>query len=196
MRRVVLAATNVAAVLVMASCAPITYYTEEFSSVMVASDHRKFVVLGRQHHYVFDMPSILDKSLNANLRQHLSCSFLGDFHVGEGGNTFGYFRLQLSSDATKADKKEALAMGYQATEAGLVYFSSIVVGKRYSPNRSNDGAAQTLLNQSYRVSVVDSQQANDQMKTLSPVILISGGGFALTNPATLLIAVPVVDLKP
>ncbi len=179
---------------IVASCATTTHYTEQFSSVMVSSDHRKFVVLGEKYHYIFDMPRILDQSLSSEFRHHLSCEFIREFSVSERGKTFGYFRLQLTDDATQEEIKEAKGLGYQVTKDGLVYFSETATGKRYRPKAPVE-AAQTKLNQPYRVLVADSQAASDALIMLSPIFVTAGGVVVLANPEILLLAVPMAGLK-
>lgn len=195
MCRVVTLIIGMVTVIMLASCATTRYYDETFSSVMVASDHSKVVVLGQQYHYVFDMPQILDQSLKAGFRKNLRGAVIREFHVSGGGNTLGYFRLQLSPDATQADISEAHAMGYQTTKDGLIYYTLLVTGKRYAATTPADNH-QTTLNQTYHVRIADSQLASAQMAALSPVIVLGGGLFAIANPAVLLFALPVTGLKP
>jgi hypothetical protein len=182
-------------VCMLSACASTKYYNEQFSSLMVASDRSKVVVLGQQYHYVFDMPSMLDKSLSAGFRKQLSGAVIRDFTISQGGKTLGYFRLQLSKAATEADINEARALGYQTTKEGLIYSTLLVSGTRYKATPLGEDAP-TLLNETYHVRIADSQGAGDQMKVLSPIIVLGGGVLAIANPAVLLFALPVTGLKP
>ena len=66
-----------------------------------------------------------------------------------------------------------------------------------SAARSNAAApAHTTLRQTYRVEVMDSEAAQLTGQLFSPFIIAAGAGAAVAAPATLLIAVPVVGLKP
>jgi hypothetical protein len=179
----------------LSACASTKYYDEQFSSLMVASDRSKVVVLGQQYHYVFDMPSMLDKSLSAGFRKQLSGAVISGFTIGKGGKTLGYFRLQLSKAATEADINEARALGYQTAKSGSIYSTLFVSGTRYKATPLGEDAP-TLLNETYHVRIADSQGAGYQMNALSPIIVLGGGAFAIANPAMLLFTLPVIGLRP
>ena len=198
MRSVVTLLIGIVTTLMLASCASTKYYDETFTSLMVASDRSKVVVLGKHYHYIFDMPEILDKSMRAGFRKNLSGYVIRDFYVSGGGKTWGHFRLQLNKNATEDDIKEAHALGYATTKDGLIYYTIEVSGKRYAANTmdSMDGNASAMLNERYHVRIVDSQAQSDQMSAMSPVIVLGGGLFAIANPAVLLMTLPMTGLKP
>ncbi|MNX79286.1 hypothetical protein D3C86_1109110 [compost metagenome] len=208
MRRILTTLLLSALAAILAGCAPARTYTEEFSSLMVSSDSRTFAVLGPQYHYLFDMPPAMAQSLASDFRSRLTAEIIREFHVGAGGSTWGFVRLQLTGDATDRDRKAAHALGYQTTAEGLVYFTNHLKGKRYlartgtpaAPPAQQAGQApqvsQTALDKPYRVTVVDSQGSADAMKVLSPVYMLAGTGLVVANPAVILFALPVAGLKP
>ncbi|MGV2862575.1 hypothetical protein [Achromobacter sp. AGC39] len=110
--------------------------------------------------------------------------------------------MQLTAVATPRDREQALAMHFGTTEEGLIYFTHHLKGKRYVARPGTPGAAQagaatsTALDQTYRVTVQDSQASADAMRLLSPVAFVAGTGFVLANPAVVLLALPVAGLEP
>ncbi|KNY09581.1 hypothetical protein AKG08_14110 [Achromobacter piechaudii] len=188
--------------LLAAGCASTRTYTEDVSTLMVSSDSKTFAVLGPRYHYLFDMPAPMAQALSSDFRSRLTAVVLRDFNVGADGYTWGLVRLQLSPDATARDRAQALAMHFQTTKDGLVYYTHHLKGKRYvarpgTPSAAQAGAAtSTTLDQTYRVTVQDSQASADAMKLLSPVAFVAGTGFVVANPAVVLFALPVAGLEP
>ena len=191
-----------AMVMAMAGCASTKPYTEEVSALMVSSDSKTFAVLGPKYHYLFQMPPSMAQSLTSDFRTRLTAVILREFHVGAGGYTWGYVRLQLADNATDRDRQQAYAMHYQTTKEGLVYYTYHLEGKRYVAQPGTPSAAQagesrqTVLDKPYRVTVMDSQGSAEAMKLLSPVTFLAGTGFVVANPAVVLFALPMAGLKP
>lgn len=182
--------------LLLASCAslnaPTKHYTEEFSSIMVASDNSKIVILGKNYHYLFDMPNMLKKSLDSNIRQRVSAAFPDEFRIGVDGRTTGWFRLQLGDDASQTDKEEALKLGYQTAKNGLIYYTCLVTGKRYSIGETTASGSQTPLNRPYSISVADSQEKEDAMKNMTPIFIAGSVAFIAANPGVILLSLPMM----
>ncbi|NMK46817.1 hypothetical protein [Achromobacter sp. Bel] len=202
MRRILTTLLLSALVLMAAGCASTKVYTEDVSTLMVSSDSKTFAVLGPRYHYLFDMPSAMSQAMASGFRTRLTAVVLRDFHVGADGFTWGFVRLQLTGDASPRDRQEALAMHFQTTKEGLVYYTHHIKGKRYLARPGTPSAAQAAgaisasLDQSYRVTVQDSQGSADMMKLLSPVTFLAGTGFVVANPAVVLFALPVAGLEP
>ncbi len=202
MRRLVTALLLSALALMVAGCASTKVYTEDVSTLMVSSDGKTFAVLGPRYHYLFDMPPAMAQSMASGFRTRLTAVVLRDFHVGADGLTWGLVRLQLMDNASPSDRKEALAMHFNTTKDGLVYYTHHLKGKRYLARPDTPTAAQaagvaaTSLDQSYRVTVQDSQGSADMMKLLSPVTFLAGTGFVIANPGVVLFALPVAGLEP
>ncbi|MNV17752.1 hypothetical protein D3C71_1085490 [compost metagenome] len=202
MRRILTTLLLSALALLAAGCASTKAYTEDVSTLMVSSDSKTFAVLGPRYHYLFDMPSAMSQAMASGFRTRLTAVVLRDFHVGADGFTWGFVRLQLTGDASPQDRQEALAMHFQTTKEGLVYYTHHLKGKRYLARPGTPSAAQaagaisTSLDQSYRVTVQDSQGSADMMKLLSPVTFLAGTGFVMANPAVVLFALPVAGLEP
>lgn len=202
MRRILTTLLLSALALLAAGCASTKAYTEDVSTLMVSSDSKTFAVLGPRYHYLFDMPSAMSQAIASGFRTRLTAVVLRDFHVGADGFTWGFVRLQLTGDASPRDRQEALAMHFQTTKEGLVYYTHHLKGKRYLARPGTPSAAQaagaisTSLDQSYRVTVQDSQGSADMMKLLSPVTFLAGTGFVMANPAVVLFALPVAGLEP
>ncbi|MFY0478407.1 hypothetical protein [Achromobacter marplatensis] len=203
MRRLLTTLLLSALAFVVAGCASTKVYTEDVSTLMVSSDGKTFAVLGPRYHYLFDMPPAMAQAMASGFRTRLTAVVLRDFHVGADGLAWGLVRLQLTDNASPSDRKEALAMHFNTTKGGLVYYTHHLKGKRYlarpdTPTMAQAaGVAPTPLDQSYRITVQDSQgSAADMMKLLSPVTFLAGTGFVIANPGVVLFALPVAGLKP
>jgi len=202
MQRVLTTLLLSALALLMAGCASTKTYTENVSTLMVSSDGKTFAVLGPQYHYLFDMPPAMAQAMQADFRTRLTAGIPRDFYVGADGFTWGYVRLQLMDNATPRDREQALAMHFQTTKEGMVYYTHHLKGKRYlarpgTPSVAQaGGATQTALDQSYRITVQDSQGSADMARALSPVMFLAGTGFVVANPAIVLFALPVAGLEP
>lgn len=180
----------------LTACAPTRYYTESFSELMVAADGSTFAVLGEQYHYLFDMPPLMEKSLQADFRPYLTAHILRDFNVVGSGKTVGYARLQLTDAATAQAKAQARQLGYGITAEGLIYATFFLTGTRYAATPATADAPRHGLDRQYHVRVADDQSSRDAMALFSPVVFLAGTGFVLANPATVLISLPVAGLKP
>lgn len=178
----------------ISACASTTKYDENFSSIMIASDHSKVVVLGEKYDYIFDTPKKLDESLNSDFKQHLYAKFTPEFHVTKGGKIWGFFSLVLNEQATEEEKTQAIKLGYNTSKDGLIFYGNEISGIRYTSNRKTDYGTKTNLNQSYRVHIIDSQSNDEQAQMASPIIVLTGGAIAIANPALLLTA--FIGLRP
>ena len=162
-RRRLLAAGMAAASLPLSGCfTPKLYkdswYYEQVSAFMITEDGKKLVVLGRDYHYIFDLPASLRPVLQSGYRKSLHTQFT-DFR-GNGSGVTGHYRILLPKNASADDQQAATADGFTAAQAGLVLDGDIG-GKRYSTEgfadkaKDKDNAAQAF-NHPYTVYVRES----------------------------------------
>jgi len=173
--------------LALSGCASTTVYEEQFSSIAVSNDQNKIIVLGSQYDYVFDMPGHLEKSLQSGFVNNLTCTINRVAFISRGGKTYGSVRLDLTSDATESEIREAKAMGY-SQEGELIFYWAEMHGMRVQSADMSDTKL-IELNKDFKFTVRDSELADTQLHMMSPVILIGGTAAAISMfPATALFA--------
>ncbi|WP_249744597.1 hypothetical protein [Burkholderia pyrrocinia] len=106
------------------------YYEETVDRFFVSEDGKKFVVLGKKYHYIFDMPEYLGAVLASSYRRSIKAS-LYDF-VAQGGKISGKFRLELRrTDMTDVDRDRALADGVTKDGRDDLKMKGALDGSRY-----------------------------------------------------------------
>ncbi|UTV53202.1 5-formyltetrahydrofolate cyclo-ligase [Burkholderia arboris] len=201
-RRTFLALPAVAASGMLAACSdvnigPITNrmmkdpeYRETLSAFLISADGKKLVVIGKQYHYIFDVPPALAVNLTAPYRPKLDTDF-DDFET-HGDKISGRYILQLSSeDAPPGSELRARALAdgfkderYKLTERGTIS------GKRYQPNDVTPSSIPQAFNHSYNVKVIERPSLLGQGAKLamSPVTIAADGAVGLLGLALFPIA--------
>ncbi|WP_230460924.1 hypothetical protein [Burkholderia ubonensis] len=97
-------------------------YDETLSAFLITQDGKKLVVLGKQYHYIFDMPPQLRAVMTAPYRQKLDTEFIG--FEAQGDTISGRYRMTLSrADAPPDSDARARTRGR-------------LQGRRPSPHRT------------------------------------------------------------
>jgi hypothetical protein len=143
---------------------------ERVSSVLISADEKKIVVMTRQYHYIFDVPSPLVQALKGTMHQYDQATF-SQFHVYNNGKTRGAVSIVVSN-APNEVLEAAVAAGFMRTSNGAV-FSTALYGDRYGAGDVQP-TKQYKLNQSYHIQVVSDGYSHIPSPVKSAV-----GGFAL-----------------
>ncbi|WP_063897652.1 hypothetical protein [Burkholderia ubonensis] len=116
-------------------------YDETLSAFLITQDGKKLVVLGKQYHYVFDMPPQLRAVMTAPYRQKLDTEFIG--FEAQGDTISGRYRMTLSradappdSDARAraprtASRTKAIASPNAARSAARATCRATSTARRY-----------------------------------------------------------------
>ncbi|WP_249193953.1 MULTISPECIES: 5-formyltetrahydrofolate cyclo-ligase [Burkholderia cepacia complex] len=196
-RRTFLALPAVAASGMLASCTdfgPVTNrmmkdpeYRETLSAFLISADGKKLVVIGKQYHYIFDLPPALAVNLTAPYRSRLYTDF--DEFETHGDTISGRYVLRLSrEDAPPGSelRERALADGFkdqrhQLTESGTIS------GKRYQPNDVTPSSFPQAFNHEYDVEVIErpSVLGKGAKIALSPITMAADGAIGLLGVALL-----------
>ncbi|MBZ5790473.1 5-formyltetrahydrofolate cyclo-ligase [Burkholderia contaminans] len=203
-RRTFLALPAVAAYGMLAGCTdfgPVTNhvmkdpeYRETLSAFLISEDGKKLVVLGKQYHYIFDVPPALAVNLTAPYRPKLYTDF-DDFET-HGDKISGRYILQLSREDAPAGselRERALADGfkderYRLTESGTIS------GKRYRPNDVTPASVPQAFNHEYDVKVIErpSVLGKGVKLALSPITMAADGALGLLGVALAPIALTTI----
>ncbi|WP_321875805.1 5-formyltetrahydrofolate cyclo-ligase [Burkholderia cenocepacia] len=201
-RRTFLALPAVAASGMLAGCSsadlgPVTHrlmkdpeYQETLSAFLISADGKKLVVIGKQYHYIFDVPPALAINLTAPYRPKLYTDF-DDFET-HGDTISGRYVLRLArEDAPPGSelRERALADGFkdqrhQLTESGTIS------GKRYQPNDVTPSSLPQSFNHEYDVKVIErpSVLGKGAKLALSPITMAADGALGLLGLALFPIA--------
>ncbi|WP_175969984.1 5-formyltetrahydrofolate cyclo-ligase [Burkholderia sp. BCC0322] len=205
-RRTFLALPAVAASGLLAGCSnadlgPITNrmmkdpeYRETLSAFLISADGKSLVVIGKQYHYIFDVPPALAVNLTAPYRPKLYTDF-DDFET-HGDKITGRYVLQLSRDDAPSGselRERALAdgfkdQGYTLTESGTIS------GKRYQPNDVTPSSIPQAFNHAYDVKVIErpSVLGKGAKLALSPITMAADGALGLLGIALAPIALTTI----
>ncbi len=181
-RRTVLSLTATQLALLNAGCAtgpaPVTrHYTEKVSMLLISQDHKQLVILGDNHHYVFDCPPDVAMLPKSPLRAKVSAAF-SPFKVDIEGVITGMYMLHLPDNLTPVEVDQAHELGFTQDEQGHWFLGNKLTGKRYvQGNTLRAWRDHEKLNRTYEVSVeaveTPIQHAAEEMST--PVYLTSHG---------------------
>jgi hypothetical protein len=106
-------------------------YTETISSVLASQNERHIVAMGRNHHYVFDVPESLARALRSPARGLLSAAFT-PFHVDARGDITGEVTLRLPPGAAPEAKRAAADIGMLRQDDDSWQLAIRLLGHRYS----------------------------------------------------------------
>lgn len=130
-------------------------YRETIDRFLVTDDGKKLVVLGKQYHYILDMPAHLDAVLAAPYRKSVTASL---YHfVAEGDKIHGEFGLHIRGARkrmTADDYQRALADGFTEHYTDLVLEGS-VSGTRYTTEGFKLGQGSSAFNEPHEIDVTD-----------------------------------------
>jgi hypothetical protein len=171
-------------------------YDESVSSVLISSDRKHLVFVGKDYHYIFDTPDVLVATLDAPFHHSVSGQ-LRDFHVKANGEITGDFSLILSVQVPEDEKRMALAQGYRKSEfragehAGqyACEYEGRLVGTRYRSNGVQAGTSRQL-NHAYSVHVSAEQTGGEKaaLALLTPITVTADGVLILGAVPLVLIA--------
>jgi hypothetical protein len=169
-------------------------YSEDISSVLISQDGKKLVVIGKQHHYIFEAPRVIVQTLRSSFHSSVAGAF-GKFFVDSDGQTIGRYRLVLSKSTVDQDRADALAAGYESADDGQLSFNGELRGVRYSAGDVRLPATAEKLNNSYRVLISAEQStAKKAAKSLlTPITVAVDGALFIVAIPLLAISLSLVD---
>ena len=140
-----------------------TYY-ETISSFLISQDGKKIVVLGEQHHYIFDASDNLTKIRKSSFRPSVYAKF-SEFYIKDDIVKGGY-TLILKKDASKPEKAEAKATGFQPASDGSLELTEHMTGTVYSAEKFESNLIKNKFNSSYNIMVVEAPSKSSEILVL------------------------------
>ena len=107
------------------------HYSETVSSVLISSDDKHLVAIGRDHYYAFDAPPLLVRALHSPEHPQLRAVFT-PFHVNAKADVSGDVLLELPSSAPPEAHQAAERIGLQRQSDGSWLGSAHLSGHRYT----------------------------------------------------------------
>ncbi|MCM3604806.1 hypothetical protein [Cupriavidus pauculus] len=203
-RRNILAASIACSALPLAGCSlfrrkPLTQelfadkqYQEEVSSFMMTADRRKLIVLGKQHHYVLDMPRQLETVLTSSFRPKVEASF-SNFKA-TGDEISGSYSLRLPNPVAVEDERAAAAAGFERTRDGAMLLEGGLSGCRYDAREFSASAQSQQFNKAYSISITEQLTAGETVARLplTPLTAAVDGTMFLASVPLVIIGIPIV----
>lgn len=170
------------------------HYTETISSVLISADHQHLVAIGSNHHYVFDAPELLVRTLQSPAHGHVSAAFT-PFHVDAKGDVSGEVTLRLPADAPVDLQRAAADLGMTRGAGGDWQASVHMSGHRFASwTYKAPGQTQEKLNHPYTVEITTDEDLKDVAvdKSVTPVRVAADGVQLIYYAALAPIIIPFV----
>lgn len=156
-------------------------YDELVSSVLVTQDRQKLVVIGADHHFIFDMPKGIEAALKVPFRRAIAAEF-GEFRMHPDGVVTGNYQLLLSKEDSAAHYDAAAAIGFaEPASGGHLRMLGRLYGARYHAERGPAPASRYKLSAPYRVRVINHGAAEAPKEAATPVAATGDGGLAIAT---------------
>jgi hypothetical protein len=199
-RRTFLALPAIAAAGVLTGCSNtfrvtpsatrVTGYRDTLSAFLVTADGNRLVVLGKQCHYVFDLPRSFAVALAVPGQARPTIHVVA-FETDRGLTTADYW-LQLSRDDAppgSALRERALASGFVG-HGGALEAAGTIVGIAFQPNDVMPSSIPQVLGHPYDVEISERSVVFGQsVLPRSPVRVTTDGAVSLAGAPLTPIAV-------
>ena len=182
-RRGMVLAMGAAFALAVSGCAssqhPQRTYTETISSVLIASDHKHFVAIGSNNHYVFEAPEPLVGAMQSSLDPRLSAQF-STFRVDPQSTITGDYVLLLGGELSPEDQKTAESLGFTRADDGAWRAGGHLTGRRYAGWTYKTGEHQQKLNKPYTIEItVEAHHGDAVVQSLDTPIRVTADGVQM-----------------
>ena len=153
-------------------------YRERVSSVLITKDGKTLVVVGKDHHYIFDAPPAIVRTLTSDYQKYVVASF-GEFSVDGSQKIEGRYALQIGDGAPDEAKMSAWQSGFYRDPQGRVRADGVLAGKRYSAGDVKVETSTRALNREYFVDVRAPKSGVGGPAGMAPLTPIVALGTAL-----------------
>ncbi len=168
----------------------VTGYRDTLSAFLVTADGKRLVVLGKQCHYVFDLPRAFAAALAAPGHASPNIHFVA-FETDRGLTTADYW-LRLSRDDAppgSALRERALATGFRA-QGDALETAGTIVGMSFQPNDVTSSSIPQVSGHPYDVEIRERSVVFGQVRfPRSPVRMTADGRVSLAGAPLTSIAV-------
>lgn len=169
-------------------------YTETITSVLASQDHRHIVAIGKDHHYVFDVPETMAAALRSPARAQLNAAFT-PFHVDDKGAITGDVMLGVPATAPADVLKAAEDIGLARQADGSRAASVHLTGRRYASwAYKHPDQTQERLGHPYTIDITTDETLDEAAvdKAVTPVRVAADGVQLIYYAALAPIIIPFV----
>jgi hypothetical protein len=165
-------------------------YVEKVGSVLISADGKTLAIIGKEYHYLFDAPQAIKAALDPDLREVVNASFQ-TFSVDLAQHITGGYTLNITQNATTAQKEKAIAAGFTPLPAGNLKFTGTLSGTRYAANGIQAENTAQKLRQDYTINVSAEKSAGAKAATQAGKLLVTPITLA-ADGVLILLAVPLL----
>jgi hypothetical protein len=172
-------------------------YKERVSSVLISQDGKTLAVIGKDHHYLFEAPPVIARTLTSDYQKFTSAEF-GTFSVAvvwDGSEAImGVYSLRIDSSATEQAKTSAKSLGFAEDAEGRLSIKGVLYGIRYGAGNVQIESRAHPLTREYFVEVSAPRPADRTFKVLlTPLAVLADG--VIVMGMIVMRAIPVPDLR-
>ncbi len=167
-------------------------YIEFIDAVLISQDQSKLVVIGKNHHYIFDAPPSLVHLLGSDLHTRVQASFR-TFRVESDNTITGSLELLLPYAGPSA-RQEALTIGFEPDGPNALLLRLKLKGERFAARGALPANNSYKLSKGYSVFVEEADGiGSTAMKVaLTPVTVVADGLLYL---GIALVVIPILILS-
>ena len=154
-------------------------YQERVSSVLISQDGKTLAVIGKDHHYLFEAPPVITRTLSSDYQKFTTAAF-GTFSVAvvwDGSEAImGVYSLHIDSSATEEARTSAKSAGFAEDTEGRLTAEGALYGVRYSAGNVNlDSSAHRLMREYYVDVSAPSRDDRTIKILLTPLAVLADG---------------------
>jgi hypothetical protein len=147
--------------------------------VLISQDGKTLAVIGKDHHYLFEAPPVIARTLVSDYQKFTTAKF-GTFSVAvvwDGSEPImGSYSLQIDSSATAEARNSAQKAGFAEDAEGRLSAGGLLHGIRYSAGNINLESSPHRLTREYYVEVTAPSKADRTAKILlTPLAVLADG---------------------
>lgn len=165
-------------------------FTEDVSTFLITENGKQLIVIGKEHHYIFNANDTLKFILQWSEKKRVSASF-SNFYIKSDQSLSGSYTLTIKSSQslTAAENKLLISKGFKKTARKTLVYRGDLQGTRYLADKFKVPATMQL-NQKYTIKMVEYEfSAAKVVKRilLTPLALTADGLLILGGGPVLLL---------
>ncbi len=166
-------------------------FVEEVSSFLITKEGNKLIVIGKEHHYIFETNKHLNFILQWEERKRVIASF-SNFNIKTDQSLLGSYHLRINIDESLTLEKKSLLIAKGFTEnkvLKILEYHGKLQGERYLANKVKIPAIMQL-NKKYSINMIEDTSLSTGLAKrilLTPVAVVADGIVLAGAPIILLV---------
>lgn len=165
-------------------------FTEDVSSFLITKAGNKLIVIGKEHHYIFETNEVLKFILQWSERKRVQASF-SNFNIKTDQSLLGSYHLiiHINNSLTPETKALLIAKGFIENKAlKILDYQGQLQGERFLADNLKIPSTMQL-NKKYNIHMVEETSMTEGLAKrilLTPVAIIADGIVLAGSPIILL----------